>query len=658
MKRKVIAVCGTWLYEESKVKLLSELTKKAREKGYVVVAMSFTTESLEDNKEVKGELKFVDILNSLDLAGVLIHSESLKNKTLISALKNAVIKRNIPCFSIERNEEGCINVIPDFWDGFERAVRHVVEHHKARDLKMMAGFKGNSFSEERIEIFKEILTEHSLKIDDNSIYYGDFWEIPTMIATERMLIDCGEDNLPDAVICANDAMAITVCNVLFEHGIRVPEDVIVTGFDGIESGEKNIPIITTVAADYETAAEEIVNIIVSDGDKDKGEKGDKSAETKDGKKSGESAGHQDIIIKYGLVPNESCGCKPHSDARVRNNFMNSVRKGEDASWHTYEMNRLLLNMSSEYRVERVIDVLPQVLKLWKHVYMHADISTNMFKEIPEEDKRLTILNTIYGRFEADKSNFFEGEFYPEFERLLEDVSFGFIFIRLLGIKENIYGKLIEAFDSPDVRGLKRADELCMFLSSALNLVVNNYRIRTFETQVKKFEREKKRYSDKDYLTGLYNRMGYLKRLKMLFKAVENEGRDVIVVAADIDNLQWINDNYGYDEGDYVLKAVATAMTYLGLENGVCGRQGGDGYECAIIGESARIKDIKNVENEINQTLLKVNEMANKSYKIHVSAGALKAKITPMSNPEELLNEAKNLMYESKNKIKGRRMHLD
>lgn len=38
--------------------------------------------------------------------------------------------------------------------------------------------------------------------------------------------------MPRAVFCANDGMAAAVCDALKKHGIRVPEDVIVTGFDG------------------------------------------------------------------------------------------------------------------------------------------------------------------------------------------------------------------------------------------------------------------------------------------------------------------------------------------------------------------------------------------------------------------------------------------
>jgi len=48
------------------------------------------------------------------------------------------------------------------------------------------------------------------------------------------------------VICANDQTALGVLDVLDEKGIRVPEDVVVTGFDGIAAGRHSRPRLTTV----------------------------------------------------------------------------------------------------------------------------------------------------------------------------------------------------------------------------------------------------------------------------------------------------------------------------------------------------------------------------------------------------------------------------
>jgi LacI family transcriptional regulator len=52
--------------------------------------------------------------------------------------------------------------------------------------------------------------------------------------------------LPDVVMCANDQTALGVLRRFRRHGVRVPEDVAVTGFDGLEVGARTNPPLTTV----------------------------------------------------------------------------------------------------------------------------------------------------------------------------------------------------------------------------------------------------------------------------------------------------------------------------------------------------------------------------------------------------------------------------
>ena len=57
--------------------------------------------------------------------------------------------------------------------------------------------------------------------------------------------------LPDAFVCANDEMALGILEVLGEHGIRIPGDVRITGFDNVSSAELSIPRLSTVKRDNE-----------------------------------------------------------------------------------------------------------------------------------------------------------------------------------------------------------------------------------------------------------------------------------------------------------------------------------------------------------------------------------------------------------------------
>lgn len=66
----------------------------------------------------------------------------------------------------------------------------------------------------------------------------------------------------DAVCCMNDDIALGVLRGLADRGVRVPEDVAVTGFDGIPQGEWSVPTLTTIALDYEGMAETAVAMML------------------------------------------------------------------------------------------------------------------------------------------------------------------------------------------------------------------------------------------------------------------------------------------------------------------------------------------------------------------------------------------------------------
>ncbi|RNG18015.1 LacI family DNA-binding transcriptional regulator [Streptomyces botrytidirepellens] len=74
------------------------------------------------------------------------------------------------------------------------------------------------------------------------------------------LLDGAE--LPDAVFCFNDALALGALRTLYERGLRVPEDVAVMGFDDIEATRYSTPSLSTVAPDKGAIARHAVSLLL------------------------------------------------------------------------------------------------------------------------------------------------------------------------------------------------------------------------------------------------------------------------------------------------------------------------------------------------------------------------------------------------------------
>lgn len=67
------------------------------------------------------------------------------------------------------------------------------------------------------------------------------------------LIEAGK--VPDAVFCFNDLLALGAMRAIHEHGLRVPDDIAVIGFDNIEEGQYATPSLTTIAPDRQVIAQ-------------------------------------------------------------------------------------------------------------------------------------------------------------------------------------------------------------------------------------------------------------------------------------------------------------------------------------------------------------------------------------------------------------------
>lgn len=129
-------------------------------------------------------------------------------------------------------------------EGMRALTRHIVEQHSVRDPVYVSGRPLDSPDDaERYEGFVRALADNDIDAAALPVVHGGFSRIHAREAAELLL---SEGRLPPALVCANDQMALGILDVFARRGVRIPEDVIVTGFDGIEAGDLATPRVTTV----------------------------------------------------------------------------------------------------------------------------------------------------------------------------------------------------------------------------------------------------------------------------------------------------------------------------------------------------------------------------------------------------------------------------
>ncbi len=620
-RRGVIGVCGVWEDADNLNMFMRSMQTEKLFKDYVLCCYTFGLTS-DDKYNLQRELEFADFICSHDHDAMIVFGEMIKTADVIDRLVLGCKKKDIPLFMFERDVPGTIHAQLQYEDGFEKAVRHIVEDHGIKDVEMFAGFRGNSFSDARIEVFRKVLEENGIEFSKRMIHYGDFWDA-TASQVLSGLIDSGY-RVPRALVCANDSMAIGICDCLVERGYRVPEDVYVTGFDGIKQALCHNPVITTCVLDYEKISDEILERI------------------REWKMTTDHAPliEKKMKIDYRLSKHTSCGCSPGNDEDWSAVVSEMARDNHDYFRHMLEMGKFISRSISMTDVDDMAQNLKYYLWLWKDQYY--------FIALQEGTCLHALFESMDGEYRFDQKFFNMPDMFPEADLLLSRESkYNVFLIKQTRSGDVNFGYVVNGYDRLDMRKQQRFEEFALFISATVNTVLNN---RHTQETVRKMEE----MSELDYLTGLYNRRGFFSRIDRILSERKNKGLVFSLFSVDMDGLKYINDNFGHTEGDNAIQVLARAISKYVGERGVCARYGGDEFAFAMISEESMMPHFELIKSEIRRNIDNDGALRDKDYGVDASMGMSECTISRGLSIENMIKESDEMMYQFKRKRKAER----
>lgn len=632
--RKVIGVCGSQVFNQNAMVFLEALRKACEEREYfplVFCANSDLMDEDEVNDEIIAERQLFELCRHTNLCCLIIMTETLKNAGLRRQIVEIGREKQIPVFSLDGIRDDCYNLIINYHSGFDEIVRHVIEKHGARRINMIGGFKGNSFSEERIAIYRAVLEEYGIPFEEERLDYGDFWDRPTKKVVERFI--ASDLPFPDAIVCANDSMALTACSVLKKAGYKVPQDVIVTGFDGIQNGKYHTPMLTTCALDYEDSLKFIFQEI---------QKAEKSGKIE----------LCDFEIKFKLVSNQSCGCTPER-YYDRNEIISTLYSDVgDCAWHSLAMNQMVASVLDKQNIMDIAENLPEFVKLWSDHFHFACVKEEILDSsevIPEKYSRMvTILRGDKQVFVEPGARFDIAEFMPQYQEIIQvGNETGVLIVRQLNSGTDVFGYIVEGFQKLNERRVQRCNEFAMFLAHSINMVLRNYKVYELTNNLKEAYNKVSVLYLQDAMTGIYNRRGFYQKLDKLLQERPGGQSHLFLISVDMDGLKYINDNYGHAEGDFAITSMAKAIVQIGGDEAVCARFGGDEFICAFLTDSPDICQADEWQRRLNQCIQKIPGAAEKPYSIGASVGIVCQAVSGNMDTEAMIQAADKKMYEDK-----------
>lgn len=168
------------------------------------------------------------------------------HKSLIPPVEKALHEKCRRPVVVIGNSQLLPNVVKlDNREAFEQVTEHLIKVHGCRTLYCLGGDK--NIADERIEGFVRALKRNGIPDGEEKLLYGGYW----ISGAESLAKDIafGTVEKPDAVVCLNDEIAYALIKQLFFVGLRVPDDLLVTGFDNASYASNSAVSITTFTAD-------------------------------------------------------------------------------------------------------------------------------------------------------------------------------------------------------------------------------------------------------------------------------------------------------------------------------------------------------------------------------------------------------------------------
>ena len=564
-----------------------------------------------------------------DYEGVVLFANTLFPASYSNALIEMLKTRKIPVILIATKAEGVSSIGIDNYKAMKTMVSHFIKEHGFRKINYVSTNMFSKEARERHAGYIEALGENDLNIDQDRIYIGDsIWDTPEH-AIERFLKN--SEGFPEAIVCGDDLLALGICDMLTKYNVRIPEDIAVSGFNGIYDAKNFTPKITTVEYPYEEIGElACFHLIYNEK---------------------EHFENKDVIVEPIPIYTQSCGCKENKGVSFEEfkkahftEKSKNIRINDDAT-------RMSSEFSSISKLEDFKSVFEKYIKFlecdelylclyegWDNNDSNTDISKNKCLNnkavIITEERRSEVVIAYVKNKILESKNQREKAFKDMYKNTQKGKTNIYFPINFQG---KMFGYLI-------LCDYIFAIESALFPGWLMNVGIALEAIcrqRTMDLMVEKLNET---YLV-DQLTGLYNRMGFNKYAEEILAECKKKSKNFCIMFLDLDSLKAVNDQYGHDEGDRFIRMTADILKEVLGNQAVIMRYGGDEFVAAI--GNISIAKIKNAINEIKNRMDSKSEKIDLQYKLSASVGYFNTVPEPDSSLGNYIAIADKSMYEEK-----------
>lgn len=580
----------------------------------------------------KGEHNIFELPRLTDFDGIVVDLTNTRDNAAVSRLLERIRLSGVPAVSIGNRYEGLYHAGVDNHSAMCEIFDHLYDRHGCRSFWCIMGPEDNNESIIRAEALRSRAAEKGISDESFVLCFRDFSVNSGTYAFRELTEKYG--SLPDAMICANDNIAVGVLREAQSRGFDAPKDFLITGFDDMDKSRYFTPRISTVSY----VREEI---------------GSLCAELLMKLWAGEAVNEMNFVRSKAIFW-ESCGCNSDIAVDLRQRARDSILWNIDREYFENDVLSLASKLALCGNMGDMINCILESIPSFKCDAMYL-IMDKMFEninyggiraleldEIAEYEKNLLSVGyseelSLIFSFENGVSTECRKSIrglFPLFESDKKGADFLFLPLHL---RDRCIGYI----------AIRNAVYLMdnQFLFSIMNSLITGIEQLYARTKLAKMNEALAAMYHTDSMTGFYNRSGYTDYADDYYERIKAEGRCIAVVYYDLDRLKDINDTFGHEAGDRAIKLTAQTIRKYSSPGAMCFRLGGDEFLVLDSFESRQELEerIHSAENE-----LAASGSGNKVLpELSVSAGYVITDPDSGESLESYVNRADDLMYVSK-----------
>lgn len=646
-KIAMIMEAGKRAFASTRVAWFMKKIREMEEEISLYIFRSAGAWTLDLNYNI-GEYNIYHLPDLADFDGIILDLNSIHQREHYGCgaaaweyIVNAARKSGKPVISLANKIEGFYYVGIDNY----AAMRHMIEHtfvtHRCRRYWFIMGPKDNYENRLRMQALVDYLKEQNMPCGEE-MFYCESFEIRSGYRGFMKLYEA-HGKLPEAVVCANDEIAVGVCKAAEEKGFNVPEDFIVTGFDNFDKASYFSPRITTIGQKQDILADKSMELF---GRVWNGEKVDECWYTET----------EDVFW-------DSCGCRTAERNDLADYVRREILKEAEQSDFEEEIKMLeyeLLYCKTLHQIyEKILSGIPSLH--YEDMYLMLDENIENFHETTGDCLEDIARLSGNGRFHVsgypekmqkvflgpeDGKVRIETKDRKELFSTLESDKGGREYLFLpFHFSQYTVGYIV-IVNSAYLMEKRYLDKL---LSTIMTSMENFYRNKRLEC----INRGLEEISMRDAMTGLYNRLGYQNQACRIFWEKKEKNQNLTILFIDMDRLKYMNDTFGHECGDLAIKITSEAILRYRPEEAVAIRMGGD--EFLVVLPWMEREEVAKLVGRIREEISMQARLMELPCELSISAGSIDTDMSSSKELDDYVREADEIMYREKSARKKQRL---